>query len=164
MNGNAVVKIIKNTLTPSAWDDMMLNKSKSSFVNSDGTKSDDGPTIMKVLLEDIDPSSSINTKLHRHAIKQAKVQDFKGNICVMLKSTEHHYQVIVEDENSHDIETHRRHLLTQLFSGSNVEFDTNIQAIKSDLEVGYGYHSDITPQVLITSSRQLYESIDRRKA
>ena len=86
VNENAVVEIIKNTLTSSAWNDMMLNERKSSFVNSDGTKSYDGPTILKVLLEDIDLSSSINTKHHRQAIEQAKLQDFKGKFATCSSS------------------------------------------------------------------------------
>ena len=115
--------------------------------------------MMKVLLEDIDPSSSINIELHRQAIKNAKLLEFRGNVREMLKSTKHHSQVIVGNGHTYDLETYRRHLLAYLLTGSNSEFNKKIQMIKSDVEAGCGYNSSITPNVLITSVKQLYTDI-----
>ena len=162
MHANVVLEIIKNTLTPAAWDDIMLQQSKFSFVNADGTKDFDGPTLMKVLLEEIDPSSSINIELHRQSIENAKLQDFKGNISEMLKSMEHHYQVIMENGHTYNRETYRRHILSALLTGTNSFFNTKIESIKSDVEAGCGYNSDISPNSLITSAKQLYTNINAR--
>ena len=65
VNSNVVMENIKNILTPGGWDDLMLQHPKFSFVNVDSTKNYDGPTMMKVLLEDIEPSSSVIIELHR---------------------------------------------------------------------------------------------------
>ena len=137
-NANVVIEIIKNNLTPGAWDNLMLQHEKSSFVNADGNKNYDGPKMTKVLIEDIDTYSSINIELHRQAIKNDKLQNFKGNVSKMLKSTEHHFQFIVGNGNTYDSETYRRHLLVSLLTGSNAEFNTNIKIIKSDVEAGCG--------------------------
>ena len=119
---------------------------------------------MKLLLEDIYPSSSINIELHSQEIQNSKLQDFKGNVSEMLKSTEHHFQVIVGNGHTYDSETYRLHLLASLLTGYNAEFNTNIQSIKSNLEAGCGYSSSITTNFLITSAKQLYTNIDTRKA
>ena len=84
MDANVVMEIIKNTLKTGAWDDLMVQHDKFSFVNVGGTKNCNGPTMMKVLLENIDPSSSINIELHRQAIENAKLRYFKGNISELL--------------------------------------------------------------------------------
>ena len=38
VNANVVMKIIKNTLTLGAWDDLMLQHKKFRFVNADGPR------------------------------------------------------------------------------------------------------------------------------
>ena len=65
VNGNVVSEIIKNILTPLAWDDRMLQEDKCGFNDPTGIKSYDGPCMLKVLLEEIDPTSSVNIEMHR---------------------------------------------------------------------------------------------------
>ena len=162
VHGNVVVELIKNILTPGAWDDLMLQELKFGFTDTLGTKSYDGPTMLKVLLEEIDPTSSVNIELHRQAIEATKLHEFKGNLPDMLKSIEKHHQVIVGNGFHYDSDTYRRHILSALQSGPNAVFNTKIQAIKSDVDAGHGYNSDITPQALLMSSKQLYNNISRR--
>ena len=162
VHGNVVVEIIKNCLTPSGWDDLMLEKDKFTFVTSTGSESYDGPVMLKVLFENIDPTSSVNIELHRQAIEGAKLHDFKGNVVEMLKSIEKHHQSIVGNGHSYDADTYRRHLLSALLSGSNDVFNTKLQSIKSDVDAGNGYNADIVPGALITSAKQQYINIFRR--
>ena len=142
----------------------MLQHKKFRIVSADGTKNYDVPTIMKVFSEDIDPSLPINIELHRQAIENTKLQDFRGNVREMLNSTKNHFQVIVGNEHTYDTETYCRQLLASLLTGSNAEFNTNIQSIKSDTEAVCGYNSSITPNVLTKSAKQLYTNIDAHKA
>ena len=71
---NVVVEIVKNFLTPNEWDYLMLQKNKFAFTDITGMKIYDGPTMLKVLLEEIDPTASVNVELHRQAIEGAKLQ------------------------------------------------------------------------------------------
>ena len=80
---NVVVEIVKNFLTPNVWDDMMLQQHKFTLTDITGTKSHDGPTLLKVLLGEIDPTASVNVELHRQAIEGAKIQEHKGNVIEM---------------------------------------------------------------------------------
>ena len=52
----------------------MLQKHKFSFTDITGMKIYDGPTIIKVLLEEIDPTASVNVELHCQSIEGAKLQ------------------------------------------------------------------------------------------
>ena len=68
VHANVVVEIVKNFLTPNGWDDLMRQQHKFAFRDITGMKSYDGPTLLKVLLKEIDPTSSVNVELHRQAI------------------------------------------------------------------------------------------------
>ena len=71
---NVVVEIFKNFLTPNIWDDLMLQQHKFAFTEITGMKSYNGPTLLKVLLKEIDPTASFNVELHRQAIEGSKLQ------------------------------------------------------------------------------------------
>ena len=64
VHANVVAEIVKNFLTPNVWDDLMLQQHKFAFTDITGMKIYDGPTMLKVLLEDIDPTASVNVELH----------------------------------------------------------------------------------------------------
>ena len=74
VHANVVVEIVKNFLTPNGWDDQMLQQHKFAFTDITGMKSYDGPTFLKVLLEEIDPTAPVNVELHCQAIEGAKLQ------------------------------------------------------------------------------------------
>ena len=162
VHGNVVAEVLKNLLTPAGWDDLMLQKSKFTFTTTDGNESHDGPTMLKVLLEEIDPTSSVNIELHRQAIEGSKLHNFKGNVVEMLKDIEKHHQAIVSNGHSYDPDTYRRHLLAALLSGPNAVFNSKLEGIKSDVDACYGFNAKITPGELITVAKQQYVNIDRR--
>ena len=58
----------------------MLQKHNFDFTDITGMKSYDGPTMLKVLLEEIDPTASVNVELHRQAIEGATLTDDVGSI------------------------------------------------------------------------------------
>ena len=158
---NFVVEIVKNFLTPNGWDDLMLQQHKFAFTDITGMKIYDGPTMLKVLLEEIDPTASVNVELHRQAIEGPKIQEHKGNVIEMCKSIERHFQAIVENGHAYDAETYRRHILDALLSGPNVDFNTRMKSIKSEVDVEYGYNANVAPATLLMYAKQLYTNISR---
>lgn len=162
VNGNVVVEIIKNTLLPCGFDDLMLQADKFTFIGTDGHKSFDGPTMLKVLLEEIDPTASVNIEMHRQAIEGAKLHDYKNNVVEMVKAIEKHHMAIVSNNHNYDGDTFRRHLLTSLLTGSNSVFNNKMQLVKSDVDGCYGFHANITSSELILMAKQLYTNIERR--
>ena len=117
--------------------------------------------MIKVQLEEIDPTSLVNIKLHRQAIKGSKLHTFKGNVVKMLKNIERHHQAIVINGYLYDSDTYRCHLLTALLSGSNAVFNSKLEGIKSDVDVCYGFNAKITTRGFITAAKQQYVNIDR---
>ena len=105
VHANVMVEIVKNFLTPNRWDDLMLQQHKFAFTDITGMKSYDGPTMLKVLLEEIEPTSPVNVELHRQAIEGAKLQEQTGNVIEMCKSIERHLQTIVKNGHAYDAET-----------------------------------------------------------
>ena len=95
VHANVIVEIVTNFLTPNEWDDLMLQQHKFAFTDITGTKSYDGPKLLKVLLEEIDPISSVNVELHCQAIEGYMLQEQKGNVIEMCKSIDRHLQAIV---------------------------------------------------------------------
>ena len=161
VNGNVVVELVKNILTPKGWNDLMLQQEKFSFYNSMGEKSYDGPTLLKVVIEEIDPTASVNIELHRQAIEGAKLHQYKGNVVEMLKDIEQHHQAIVANGFEYDQDTFRCHLLAALLSGSNADFNSKVNLIKNDVDACYGYNAKITPGDLIKSCKHQYQNIAR---
>ena len=145
-----------------SWAGTRLQQHKFAFMDITGMKSYDGPTMLKVLLEEIDPTASVNVELHRQAMEGTKLQEHKGNVIILCKSIERHLQAIVENGHAYDAETYRRHILDALLSGLNSDFNTRMKSIKSDVYAGYGYNANVTPATLLMSAKQLYTNISRR--
>ena len=61
---NVVAEKVNNFLTPNGWDDLMLQQQKLAFTDITVMKSYDGPTMLKVLLKEIDPTAPVNVELH----------------------------------------------------------------------------------------------------
>ena len=159
---NVVVEIVKNFLTPNGWDDLMLQQHNFAFTHITGMNIYDGPTLLKVLLKEIDPTASVNVELHRQAIEGAKLQEQKSNAIKMCKSIERNFQAIVENGHAYDAETYRRHILDALLLVPNTDFSTRMKSIKSDVDAGYVYNAIVAPAMLLMSAKQLYTSISRQ--
>ena len=67
----------------------------------------DGPTMAKVLLEHIDPTSAVNLEMHRHAIESVKLQTHNNNVTEMVKDIEKYYRVITNNGGSYSAESYR---------------------------------------------------------
>ena len=73
----------------------------------------------------------------------------------MCNSIEHHFQAIIENSHVYDAETYRRHSLDALLSVPNADFNTRMKSIKSDVDAGYGYITNVAPATLLMSAKQL---------
>ena len=80
----------------------------------------------------------------------------------MCKSIERRFQAIVETGHAYDAKTYRRHILDELLSGPNADFNTRMKSIKSDVDAGYGYNANVAPATLLVSEKQFYKNISRQ--
>ena len=111
------------------------------------------------MLEEIDPTASVNVELHHQAIEGAKLQEHKGKVIEMCKSIEFHLQAIFKNGHAYDAETYRQHILDALLSGPNAYFNTRMKSIKNDVDAGYGYNANVAPATLLMSVKLLYTNI-----
>jgi len=145
VHNNVVVGILK--LTPVSWDYFRLKKDKFTFVTTSGLEIYNGPMVLKVLLEDIDPTCSVNIECCSRVIEKSRLRDFKNNVTEMIQHIENHHLVIVSNSHTYDTNTYFCHLLTALLSSPNNVFNTNVQAIKSDVDSGYGFNAKVKPRL-----------------
>ena len=163
VNSGVVSENIKGLLSPKGWEDLMLEKAKFTFTDvTAGVETYDGPCMLKVLLEEVDPTTSVNIELHRQAIEQAKLHAYDNSVTEMIKDIEKHHQAIVSNGSSYEQETYRRHIFAALLSGPNEVFNTHFNAIKSDVDSCYGYHANISPKLLLAAAKTQYTNIDKR--
>ena len=163
VDSNVVTEIIKGMLTPKGWADLLLEKKKFTFTDdTSGVETYDGPAMLKVLLEEIDPTSSVNIEIHRTAIEQARLHNYDNNVTEMIKDIEKHHLAIVENGGTYETETYRRHILAALLSGPNEVFNSHFKAIRGDVESNYGFHSTISPSILMSAAKTQYTNIERR--
>ena len=60
VHANVVVEIVNNFMTPNEWNDLMLQQHKFAFTETTGMKRYNGPKLLKVFLEEIDPTAPVN--------------------------------------------------------------------------------------------------------
>ena len=80
----------------------------------------------------------------------------------MCKSIERHFQDIFENGHAYDTESYRRHILDALLSGPNADLNPRMKSVKSYVDAGYGYNTNVVPATLLMSAKQLYTNIPHR--
>ena len=161
VDSNVVTENIKGILSAKGWQDILLESSSFTFTDASGMDWYDGPTMAKVLLEQIDPTSAVNLEMHRHAIESVKLQTHNNNVTEMVKDIEKHHRVITSNGGSYPAESYRRHIITALLSGPNEAFNTHFRSIKTDVDACYGFHANVTPDQLMRSAKSMYVNAER---
>ena len=161
VDSNVVQENIKGLLTAKGWQDLLLEQRSFTFTDSSGEDWYDGPTMCKVLLEQVDPTSAINLEMHRHSIESVKLQAFNNNVTEMVKDIEKHFKVITSNGGAYPAESYRRHIIAALLSGPNEAFNTHFKSIKTDVDACYGFHANITPDQLMRSAKSIYVNAER---
>jgi hypothetical protein len=114
------------------------------------TKKHDGLTMLKLILDELRPSTNVGVSKEKHLIETARMAAYKENVKALLDSIEIAYQTIRKQEPGYEWDL--RHLYDALTSGRNQTFKDFIQRRKDDWEVGNG----ITSTELIREARMKY--------
>ena len=152
-----VMQIIKNGLSATGWDDLMLQDSKFKYVNPNGEIEYDGVTMMRLIYNTIDPSTVVGFDTVLKKIEQARMSNHGNCVKAMLTSIESLHAVLAA--NGCAPTNYRRLVLDALTTGPNAHFNNFIQRIQDDVESGIGVYHDITPDTLISASRSKYNNM-----
>ena len=159
VHSSVVAAIIKNGLSVTGYDDLLLQKEQFSFHNAaTGEMEYDGPTMLFLIFEKVDPSTVVGLDSILKKIENAKLGDFSNNVDGMLTMIESNYKILKENKKAPD--SYRRLLLEALVTGPNHHFNQFIDRITDDVESGIGAHANITPDNLIKASRTKFNNME----
>ena len=104
---------------------------------------DDGPILLKLLLDEIDPSTEIGTEMYRKQIQNARLNKFDFDMKKARDEVEFAFRQIVLRGETYD--SLRLHVFDLLLSARNSEFLTWVQRVKQDVNTATGdYGTRIT--------------------
>ena len=85
VDSQVVAELIKNILTNAEYSKLMLKKNMFTFQDdSIGNEIIDGPFLIKVLFDCIDPNVAIGVKVLRQKLKATKLHPYQNNVDAML--------------------------------------------------------------------------------
>ena len=149
MIAKTIIGILKNAAI------MTLSLNKKHWTWKDGDEEyDNGPTMLKFLFLDLDPSTTINLEKYKTLLENAKLPAYDNCINTMLSKMQLAYDHIIENDGTHD--DFLRHVFKALSTTSNPRFKTYIQQIHDK------YITDmdsITASDLMTQSKNMYNNL-----
>lgn len=163
VDGSVVAQALNNTLTPSAINNLDLKRHFFTFADANGHHHQDGPTMLLMILQKVDPSTSVSTENHRKNIEQATMQPFNNVVPDLISYIENQHKAVIENGATYEHDTLRRHAITALKSGPNAEFNKFIGDVERDIESGIGQHALITVDNLFSASERFYNNLVSKK-
>lgn len=159
VHSNVAVELIKNCLTPMGYEDLMLQKEKFTFKGR-GIIELDGPTMLYLLYEKIDPSTTVGLDSVLEAIEDAKLSNYSNDVDKMLTEMESNYKILKENGQA------PRNIIKLLFkalkSGSNAVYNDFVQRIEDDVDSGLGVNKNISHDDLIVACRTKYNNMHKK--
>ena len=92
----------------------------------------DGPFLLKLLMDCVDPNIVIGIKVLRANLESVNLHSFGNNIDAMLTDMEDNYVKILDNHST--CESIRQYCLNALLSGPNAKFNAFIERIKDDID------------------------------
>ena len=157
VNRSVVMQVIKNGLSASGWEDLMLEKDKFTYSNPNGEVEYDGVSMMLLIYRIIDPSTMVGFDTILKKIENARLGNHNNCVKTLLTAIETNYGILAA--NGKAPENYRRLIFDALSSGPNHAFNDYIARMQDDVEAGIGVYKDITPGTLISASRSKYNNM-----
>ncbi len=158
VNASVLAKLIENTLTTIGFQDLLLQKDMFTFTDSaTGEVHFDGPTMLKIILTQIDPDTIVGMDTLKAQLESMKLHEHGNDVAKMLTSMQSIYNTL--KENGHEPDSYRCYIYTALISGPNADFNAFMQRIIDDIQSGNGYHKNITTDNLIITACTKYNNM-----
>ena len=162
VNSQVVAEWLHNTLNDEGYSDILRQQELFSFVDSaTGIVKFDGPTMLKIVLDTIDPSVVVGVEVHRKRLEDIRLHEFGNDVTKMCSEIERVYQAIVDLGGT--CESIRRYLITALSSGPNATFNNFIDRINDDIESGRGENKNANWRDIVLQARKKYINMEATK-
>ena len=158
MRSEMIAERIEGVISTESLKSLMLRKKEFTWTNSvDGHASHDGPTMLKILVQSINPTTRVGVSDYKDRISAARMNKFSHNLIQMLDDMESNYHRILELGQKHEDWT--LHVFNAMLSAKNKVFTDYIQRKKDEWEVG----EDINVDTLITDAKSKYNNMMKQR-
>ena len=145
---------LEGVVDSDSFKDLMLRKDEFTWINpADGHCTHDGPTMLKILMTTVNPTTHVGMTTLKNLIQEARLPKFGHDIKVMLNNMESHYKKTKELGQTYEDWT--MHLFDALASGKNKVFTDSVQRNRDDWECGI----EVKPASLILEAKAKYTNM-----
>ena len=160
VNSQVVAQLVQNILTPEGYSKLLQGKKNKIgfFCDQTGNDKIDGPCLIKLLFDRIDPSVVVGIESLRQRIETCKLHTHSNNVDEMLSMIEECYEKITDQGAT--CESINRYTLNSLLSGPSADFNSYIKRIKDDIDSQTGPHANISFEDLCLAARNKYLNME----
>ena len=160
-----ISKWITNLMTPEAFKDIMLDKSKFQFRRlSNGQIENDGPIMLKLILTKINPSTRVGVRNLINKLIKMNLADYKEDVVAMVNAFQSTYNKIkAKDEKG--FSNPESALFDALLTTKNKDFEDAINSIVCEWEKGTDFSYEEIKEQALESYRNLiacYKRLDKK--
>lgn len=131
-------KFIRNSLKKSARRILDLNKKKFQFKHvADGRIEEDGPMMLKLIYDRINPSTRVGVRNLTNKLDQMNLEDYNQSVPEMIDAYENTYNLIIEKEGTYSNQVSS--LFDALLTSTNKDFSDSINDHLDKWEDGEKY-------------------------
>ena len=151
-----IAKRLQHSIDAASWETLIQHQEDFAWRNAKGNLDYDGPTMLKLMLSVMNPSTRVGVKELRRKLRNTKLSQFRHNVRDMLKDMNGNYVKILGKKQKHD--NFDDDLFEALLSTKNQVFHNFIQRLQDQWETG----TDFTPGEIMELALQKYSNMSER--
>ena len=158
---NMIGTRIWNSLNSAAQTSLQPNLKKFIWKQTTGEQMYDGPTMLQLIVETINPSTMVGVTTLKDKIRAVTLPGHNHNVVDMLNHQNRIYQEILQLGNTHDDIIYDT--FKALASTTNDEFESYVKTLKSAWETQSGDGKELTHDALISKCIAKYNNLVDQK-
>lgn len=151
-----IAKRLQHSIDAASWETLIQHQHEFAWRNAKGNLDYDGPTMLKLMLSVINPSTRVGVKELRRKLRTTRLSQFRHNVQDMLENMNGNYVKILAKKQKHD--NFDDDLFEALLSTKNQVFHNYIQRLQDEWETG----TDYTPGQIMELALQKYANMSER--
>lgn len=151
-----IAKRIEGSITPASWNSLLQKSKDFAWMRSNGNIEYDGPTMLKIIIATINPTTRVGVSDVTLEIQNARLNKYNFDVKLLLDDMNNNYQSLLRQNHEHP--NFILDLFQALLSAKNDEFRDYIQRLKDEWEAG----KDIQPEVLMESAISKYNNMKKQ--
>ena len=151
-----IAKRLQGIISSDSWASLLQYEHEFSWESQNGDQEFDGPTMLKLLITSVNPSTRVGVDDIKKEIQNARLAKYNHDVKKMLDDMNRKYLDVLRQGHTHD--SYMMHLFDALLTSKNDSFVGFIQRKKDDWEIG----GTETPTTLISLAVQKYNNMKKQ--